>query len=184
MQGSVPLKKYKNDFCKERFERMILLYIPETYGSSAYQPEMWNTDDTRVHESETSSERKPQKRTVTKRAKRFFCLAAVWGCAILLLVRYAVITEECRRAEELADTLAETHAAVVQEELKLNKEINLGAVEEYATEKLGMVRPGPSQEVYISICQNDAGEVLRTPQQEGVFASIGNRILSMLEYLY
>ena len=160
------------------------MYIPETYGSSAYAPELTPTRTEHEEKAERKEEKKKVRRHILPRAKRMIVLATVWSAAILLLVRYAIITEQCRHVEQLSNQLSETHAQVVQEELKLNKEINLAYVEEYATEKLGMVRPSPSQEVYITIHQSDTGEVLKTEEESGAFASMGNRILKVLEYLY
>ena len=158
------------------------LYIPETYGSSAYAPVY--APQKEEHREAQSDIQKKSRRRVTMKAKRLFVLGTVWACAILLLVRYAILTEQCRQVEALTAQLSETHAAVVQEELILNKEINLAYVEEYATTKLGMVRPSAAQEVYITIRQDDAGEVLSDTQASGVFASLGSRILRALEYLY
>lgn len=161
------------------------MYIPETYGSSAYAPlpEIERFDHTETKTPAKTPAVKKHRR-VAPRAKRMAALALIWGCAILLLVRYAIITEECRHVEQLSAQLSETHAQVVQEELKLNKEINLAYVEEYATGTLGMVRPSSEQEVYITIHQSDAAEVMAPEENDGMFASMGNRILKVLEYLY
>lgn len=155
------------------------LYIPETYGSSAYAPIY---DEPRTN-STREVKKTEKKRTVTRRAKKFAAIGVLWMCAMLLLVRYAVITEQCRQVELLTNQLSETKAEVVQAQLDLNKEINLSYIEEYASTELGMVRPATSQEVYITIRQGDQSEVLNTNENTGFFAAIGNRIMNALEYL-
>ena len=158
------------------------MYIPKTYGSSAYAPEYSPMPEEPKEERPASGVKK--RRKMRPRAKRMILLSAVWASAILLLVRYAIITEECRHVEQLSAQLSEVHSEVVQEELKLNKEINLAYVEEYATETLGMVRPSSGQEVYITVRQGDTSEVIAPREENGAFASMGARILKVLEYLY
>ena len=157
------------------------MYIPETYGSSAYAPVF------EPHIEEHREERsvtKHKTRNLAPKAKKVMVIGVLWICAIVLLVRYAMIAEECNQVEKLSARYDEVHAEVVQQELARNKEVNLAYVEEYAVNELGMVRPSHEQEIYITVQQEDFGEVLTAPQEEGFFAAAGNRILSVLEYLY
>ena len=160
------------------------MYIPETYGSSAYAPTFVPGTAESDRKADRATPEVKKRRKVRPRAKRMILLAMIWVSAILLLVRYAIITEECRHVEQLSSRLSEVHAEVVREELKLNKEINLAYVEEYATGTLGMVRPSPEQEVYITIRQSDASEVVAPAEERGALASMGDRLLKVLEYLY
>ena len=159
------------------------MYIPETYGSSAYAP-VFEPKVIEHREERVEINKKKSRRTVTRKAKRVMLLTAVWSCAVLLLVRNAIITEKCHEVEALSAQLNEAHAQVVQADLELNQEVNLAYVEEYATTELGMVRPTQAQEVYITVRQDDVGEVLTTQKDEGLLATIGNRFLGLLEYLY
>ncbi len=156
------------------------MYIPETYGSSAYAP---------IFEESVQTERKntireqKKRRAVTPRAKMAGVGLLVLACALLLLFRGAIIAEQSRQISLLNNELEATHAEVVKSELALNKEINLSYIEEYASTQLGMVRPSSSQEVYITIRQDDQSEVLTGGEETGFFATVGNQIVQVLEYL-
>ncbi len=87
-----------------------------------------------------------------KQLLRGFCrIGGVFLMCMLMLYRYAVILESNDRIAQLNQTYAALEADNQAIQTKLEKGLELGALEEYATGQLGMIRPDSSQVFYVDV---------------------------------
>ncbi len=83
--------------------------------------------------------------------KSFWKIAGVFAMCFLMIYRYAVILESNDQIDKLnADYLAAeaTNQAI---QAKIDRGLELGALEEYATTELGMVRPDSAHIFYVDM---------------------------------
>ena len=73
----------------------------------------------------------------------------------LMIYRYAMILETNDTIEKLNDTIAEAEAKNQALSAKIDRGLEVGALEEYATEELGMIRPDNAQVFYIDMQMED-----------------------------
>lgn len=95
----------------------------------------------------------PQKRTSTW--KVFVRIALVVGMCMLMLYRYAAILESNDKIQKLTAEIADIEAKNQAIQAKIDRGLELGNLEEYATGQLGMIRPDSSQMFYIDMQLGD-----------------------------
>lgn len=88
--------------------------------------------------------------------KIFLRIALVVGLCMLMLGRYATILERSDRIEKLTAEVAAIEAKNQSIQAKIDRGLELSALEEYATGKLGMIHPDSSQMFYIDMQMGDA----------------------------
>lgn len=82
-------------------------------------------------------------------------VALVAGMCMLMLYRYSAILENSNRISELEAEIAAIDAGNQAMQAKIDRGLELGALEEYATGHLGMIRPDSSQMFYIDLQMAD-----------------------------
>ena len=96
------------------------------------------------------------------------CLAA--ACIMLLvLFSHQRLYQESDRVTKLNRDLSALQADQIQIRSAYDKAVDLVAIEQIATTRLGMSRPAAGQTVYLSLSGSDRGEVLQK-DNDGVFA--------------
>ena len=95
-----------------------------------------------------------------KQVLRTFCqIATVFILCSLMIYRYAVILESNDRITKLSQQLADMEYDNQFLAAKLDSALELGALEAYATEELGMMHPDSSQVFYIDVDMDDVAVV-------------------------
>ncbi len=101
-------------------------------------------------EAKTAPKKKLQTRVV------FGWLALGMALCFLMLYRYAGIVESNARVEELKAEIMAIEAKNQALQAKIDRGLELGVLEAYATGQLGMIRPDGSQVFYIDMQLGDA----------------------------
>lgn len=83
-------------------------------------------------------------------------LAAVFILCCLMIYRYAIILETNDQITKLKEECAEIESNNQAIQTKIDRGLELGALEEYAVTQLGMIRPDSSQVFYIDMQMDDA----------------------------
>lgn len=86
-----------------------------------------------------------------KLLKRFLLVGGVFLLCCLMIYRYAMILEANDHIEQLTKDCAAIEAKNQALQTKLDQGMELGALETYAKEELGMIRPDSSQVFYIDV---------------------------------
>ncbi len=95
-------------------------------------------------------------RAKRKQITRTFCLiAGVFVMCLLMIYRYAMILESNDRITRLTQQIADMEYDTQFLATKLDSALELGVLENYATEELGMIRPDASQVFYVNITMED-----------------------------
>ncbi|MBO5363984.1 MAG: septum formation initiator family protein [Clostridia bacterium] len=101
-------------------------------------------------------ETKTQNVARKKRLLRTFSfIAGVFVMCFMMIYRYAMILETNDRITKLNQQIAELESANQFLEAKLDRALELGTLETYATEELGMIRPDTSQMFYVDVTMED-----------------------------
>ena len=85
-------------------------------------------------------------------------IACVFTLCFLMIYRYTVILESNNKITELTKQLAELEAQNQAISTKIERSLELGPLEEYATGELGMVKPDNAQIFYIDMQLGDAAQ--------------------------
>ena len=91
-------------------------------------------------------------------------IGGVFLLCFLMIYRYAVILETNDEIKKLSEECAAIEAANQSIQSKIDRGLELGALEEYATTQLGMIRPDSSQIFYIDM---RLGDTAQTAGNEG-----------------
>lgn len=90
-----------------------------------------------------------------KLTKLCFKIGGVFLLCCLMIYRYAVILEANDTISKMTAQIAEIEADNQAIQFKIDRGLELGALEEYATTELGMMRPDSSQIFYIDMQLGD-----------------------------
>lgn len=118
----------------------------------------------------TAQVRKGKAKTAVRSADRvnmfriFMKIGGVFLLCFLMIYRYAVILETNDEIKKLSEECAAIEAANQSIQSKIDRGLELGALEEYATTQLGMIRPDSSQIFYIDM---RLGDTAQTAGNEG-----------------
>lgn len=135
-----------------------------TVGSAATMPDYTrpypNTKPAPKVAPKPSVVEKERSRTYQKAKKkqilRTFCqIAGVFIMCSLMIYRYAMILETNDKISKLNQKVASMEYDNQFLAAKLDSALELGALESYATEELGMMRPETSQVFYVDINMGD-----------------------------
>ena len=137
---------------------------PAAYDYRTAYPNYRELETPRVRPETVQSDRKKsvqetKKVSINSRAgafKLFLKIACVFTLCFLMIYRYTVILESNNKITELTKQLAELEAQNQAISTKIERSLELGPLEEYATGELGMVRPDNSQIFYIDMQLGDA----------------------------
>jgi cell division protein FtsB len=88
----------------------------------------------------------------------------VMGMCMLMLYRYAAILESAETIEVLSQQVSDLEATNQALKAKIDRGLELGVLEAYATGQLGMIRPDSSQMFYVDMQLSDAAQ---RAEQEG-----------------
>lgn len=106
---------------------------------------------------QTKTEVKPEKERVAgginrkKMVKTFCQILTVVALCFLMIYRYAMILESNDKITKLTAQVAELNANNQAMQDKLDRGLELGSLETYATEELGMIRPDSTQIFYVDV---------------------------------
>lgn len=84
-------------------------------------------------------------------AKGILVFIGIFAMCCLMIYRYAMILETNDTIEKLNDTIGEAEAKNQALAAKIDRGLEIGALEEYATGELGMIRPDNAQVFYIDM---------------------------------
>ena len=90
--------------------------------------------------------------------KTFTRILLVVGLCMLMLYRYAAILECSNQIDDLEKQISSIEARNQSLQAKIDRGLELSALEEYATEQLGMIRPDSSQMFYIDMQLSDVAQ--------------------------
>ena len=85
-------------------------------------------------------------------------VGGVFLLCCLMIYRYAVILEANDTISKMTQQIAEIESSNQALQFKIDRGLELGALEEYATTELGMMRPDSSQVFYIDMQLGDEAE--------------------------
>ncbi len=87
--------------------------------------------------------------------RTFFQIAGVFVMCFLMIYRYAMILETNDQIAKMNQQVAELEYDNQFLEAKLDSALELGVLEAYATEELGMIRPDSAQMFYVHVDMED-----------------------------
>ena len=140
-----------------RAEAARVYEYPVTY------PNRTATVRPRPQKAETT-QRQTKRVSRTDMLRTFLGIALVVCMCMLMLYRYAAILESSAQIEKLGAEIAELEAKNQAIQAKIDRGLELGTLETYATEQLGMIRPDSSQMFYIDM---RLGDETRTDAETG-----------------
>ena len=124
--------------------------------------------------------RKNRRRGKNRAAVRRVILMVIGATIALFMifgwVRLAELTEQI---EDATEQLTEAESLYTQYQMRSDSQLSLTAVEQYATEQLGMAKAEQTQMEYIELSSNDKGEVVQ-PDGENWFTSTWNYVVNLL----
>lgn len=85
-------------------------------------------------------------------------IAGVMILCCIMIYRYAVILETNDSINKMTESLAGIESANQAIQFKIDRELEMGALEEYATKELGMIRPDNAHMFYIDMELGDGTE--------------------------
>lgn len=83
------------------------------------------------------------------------CIGIVFVMCCLMIYRYTLILESNDKITKLGSDLAAAEYQNQSIQAKIDRALELGTLEEYATGKLGMIRPDQSQIFYVDVQMGD-----------------------------
>lgn len=148
------------------------------YGNNAYQYD-------NVQPARPAIQSVPKvRRGVQKKKKVSVGSVALLGIAVLmafgLLFRYAQILESTTKVKALQSELNAVQAQVVAKQFAIERNLDLGKIEEEAITRLGMQRPTKAQTVYLDMGNCDYAECAKakTSQGRNIFSVLKNSVLA------
>ncbi len=144
------------------------------YGSSAYK-----------YEQETYT--RPTKKVVKKirvrkrkktAARSMVLLGAAVVAAFGILLTNSQLLEKNAQIEELQKRLDALNAQTVSEQFAIERDMDLGKIEDEAMGRLGMQRPTKAQTVYVDMGNHDYAETASPKaEKKGLFTVIADNLL-------
>ena len=119
-------------------------YIPSRIPAS--RPTARPQQNKQVHENVM-----PAVHNKKELAKYILIFVGIFAMCCLMIYRYAMILETNAAIKELSNTIVEAEAKNQALAAKIDRGLEVGALEDYATEELGMIRPDNSQVFYIDM---------------------------------
>ena len=114
---------------------------------------------------------------------KLVAVIAVFFAALLIVTYFNAMSDDVSRmVSEQESALSSAKADNVLLQNKLDTVANIGYVEKYATENLGMTKLTPNQKEYLSMNTEDLIEVEKD-DSEGFIGSVKKWFNSVLEYL-
>ena len=133
----------------------------------------------------TREERKIRAKKANRRRTGIFrfSLIAIFGIAVAFIVVSIIhgqvqLTELNQEIANAKATLAEQQSVYTQLEMKVDSSISNPVVEEYAKDKLHMVKATNTQKEFVNLSEGDKAEVTMT-SDKSIFESIGEAFSSL-----
>lgn len=164
--------------------------LPERNSNLAYDLSHFEVDPEKEREREQDRQRRERelklnKPSVSKSGSRFLILlgaAAVFTGFWMVNVQNTKVNDMARQvnAQKAALLDAQEENAVLQN--KLDRKVNIGYIEQYAQNELGMQKITNSQINYLSVNTENLIEI--TPEDSGnLFTAAAERFKELLEYM-
>ena len=156
-----------------------------TEGTSALKREYFEELPSEEKVQKENPVRKPVKKSVNTRLlkKRVVCAMLIaFVMAFTVLIRHAIIAKEYGELSKAKEELELINAKVVEKQVAANGNLDPKKIDQEA-QRLGLQQPDQSQVKYISLGNDDAGEVLKTEETSTLNAFV-DRVSGILEYLY
>lgn len=122
--------------------------IPPTYPKREAERQMERT---------SAKRRKAKTSADTRRARMCLVAAAFIFLCFTLIYRQTVILESNQELKKLETQYAEILASNQAMQSKIDMSLEMGEVEKFAREKLGMMKPESGQMFYVDMQMEDAG---------------------------
>ena len=115
------------------------------------------TGETATKQEKTVTKTKKSEASISKTNLIKICLkgGGVFLLCFLMIYRYALILKANDTISNMTQQVAEIEANNQAIQFKIDRGLELGALEEYATSELGMMRPDSSQVFYIDMQLGD-----------------------------
>ncbi|HHW32319.1 MAG TPA: cell division protein FtsL [Clostridiaceae bacterium] len=130
-------------------------------------------------------EKKKQKAKYKVRLRIVFTIIFVFAASLLLMSRYALITELNYQVSDLDRKYNEIKNENSRLKVQIETEMSLSKVKEMAETRLGMQSPDRYQKVYIRVPKNDVTKVAKNYMEENdksnkLFAFLMNIVNKMI----
>ncbi len=127
---------------------------------------------------------RPRSVAERKRVLRTFCLiATVFAMCFMMIYRYAMILETNALISEMNQQVTELESDNQFLEAKLDRALELGSLEEYATQELGMIRPDTSQMFYVNIHMEDSANMAEDAEESRVLQGAPGALVHAIRVL-
>ncbi len=144
------------------------------YGSNAYKYEQ---------ESYAQPTRKVVKKVRVRKKKKtaarsMVLLGAAVVAAFGILLTNSQILEKNAQIDEMQKKLDALNAQAVSQQFAIERDMDLGKIEDEAMSRLGMQRPTKAQTVYVDLGNHDYAETASPKTEEkGLFIRIADNLL-------
>lgn len=162
-------------------DRTNLAYDLSRYDNAARKEQENRAKDRERREREIKMSKHSASRSGSK-FRLVLCAAAVFGAFWMVNVQNTRADDYARMVDDQKALLAELQDENSLLQGRLDSKVNIGYIEEYATEQLGMGKVSNSQINYLSVNTEDLIEV--SPEEGGnIFTAIADWFGDMLEYI-
>lgn len=154
------------------------------YGSAAPKIE-YNV----YEENEVLKRKKLHKSNYKVKLKMVFAILSVFCCFVLLMYRYAIITELNYSVEKAAKNYAKIKNENTLLKIEIDKNLDLNSIREIAEKRLGMQKPDKNQIVYVKVPKTDvtildnAFAADKKQEDKGVLVALISKVSSLVKIL-
>lgn len=134
-------------------------------------------------ENKVLSEKKKQRTNNKVKVRVVVAFMAVFALCSVVMYRYALITEmnyKINAGMNALDQLKDENSIL---EVKIEKELDLQKIQQYAQENLGMQKPDKSQCVFVNVPRSDF-TVVSDKQDDNLFDEIMGKVEGLTGFLY
>lgn len=128
-------------------------------------------------EEELKKNRKPR-RHLLRKAAAVLCFGVVFSAVTLVVYNQVQLTELTDQINTTTQQLEEAQSTEIQLNMEASQKMNGAAVEEYATNELGMSKVVSGQVTYVDVAQEDAGTVVRQATGDSFWEKLWSTVRS------
>ena len=165
------------------FERSVVEDIPQWDNAQRVaEPQEETHQKTRENvvelpQRELEKNRKPRIRPL-RRAAAVLCFGAIFATVITVVYNQVQLTELTDQINTTTQQLEEAQSTEIQLNMEASQKMNGAAVEEYATNELGMSKVVSGQVTYVDVAQEDAGTVVRQATGDSFWEKLWSTVRS------
>lgn len=153
-----------------------------SYGNYAYDYKRYTENDTENEVRKAIKQNKAKhKADVRKKLKLITSVIVMLFAGMLIVGRYAAITELNNRSLALQNSISENQKINDDLNLELLKYCDIKQIEQYATAEIKMVRPDLNNVVHIDVANTDKDEQTAKVEDTQKKVSFLDRIISFFE---